>query len=91
MEVVPSRSYKLDVRPYSIELDIVKKTIDYLREHHPLYYVVYRVMLESGARFEHVLLMLEKWSSTETIEIHGTSIVTRRLACVDSSFCRYYM
>jgi intergrase/recombinase len=91
MEVVPSRSYKLDVRPYPMELDTVKKSIDYLREHHPLYYVVYRVMLESGARFEHVLLMLEKWSPTETIEIPGTSIVTRRLACIDSSFYRYHM
>ncbi len=54
-------------------------------------YIEYRVMLESGARFEHVLLMLEKWSPTETIEVPGTSIVTRRLVCVDSSFCRYYM
>lgn len=59
MEVVPSRSYKLDVRPYPIELEDVKKTIDYLREHHRIYYTVYRVMPESGARFEHVLRMME--------------------------------
>jgi len=91
MEVVPSRSYKLDVRPYPIELDTVKRTMDYLREQHSLYYVVYRIMLESGARFEHVLLMLEKWSPAETVEIPGTSIVIRRLACADFGFCRYYM
>lgn len=36
-------------------------------------------------------MMLKKWSPTETIEIPGASIVTRRLVCVDSSFCRYYM
>ena len=64
MEVVPSRSYRLDVRPYPIEIDTVKKTMDYLREQHTLYYAVYRIVLESGARFEHVLLMLEKWSPT---------------------------
>ena len=60
MEIVPSRSYKLDVRPYPIEIDTVKKTMDHLKERHLLYHVVYRIMLESGARFEHVLLMLEK-------------------------------
>ncbi len=37
IEVVPSRSYWLDVGPYPIELDVVKKTLDYLGEHHPLY------------------------------------------------------
>jgi len=75
MEVVPSRSYRLDVRPYPIELEDVRKTLDHLHVHHQLYYIVYRIMLESGARFEHVLLMLEKWSPTEAVEIPGTSHV----------------
>ncbi|MHC1628064.1 MAG: integrase [Candidatus Nezhaarchaeales archaeon] len=90
IEVVPSRSYKLDVRPYPIELDSVKKTMDHLRERHPLYYTIYRIMLESGARSEHVLLMLENWSPNETIEVPGSSIITKRLVCGDG-FCRYYM
>ena len=45
MEVVPSRSYKLDVRLYPISLEEVKKTMDYLRENHRFYYLVYRLML----------------------------------------------
>ena len=32
MEVVPSRSYKLDVRPYSIDLEDVAETLRYLEE-----------------------------------------------------------
>jgi len=66
MEVVPSRSYKLDVRPYKIELEDVRKTLGYLRQHHQTYYTIYRAMLESGARFEHVLKMLAEWSPDET-------------------------
>ncbi|MEM4488517.1 MAG: integrase, partial [Desulfurococcaceae archaeon] len=32
MEVVPSRSYKLDVRPYQISLEDVRKTLKFLKE-----------------------------------------------------------
>jgi len=92
MEVVPSRSYRLDVRPYQISLEDLRKTLAFLKENHQLYYTIYRVMLESGARFEHVLRMFENWSPRETIEIPGLDIVTRRLVCfVDKGFCRYYM
>jgi len=92
MEVVPSRSYKLDVRPYKIELDDVKKTLVYLKQYHQTYYTIYRVMLESGARFEHVLKMIAEWSPDETIEMPGTVIVSKRLVCFeDRGFCRYYM
>ena len=92
MEVVPSRSYKLDVRPYQVSLEDLKKTLAFLKEKHRLYYTIYRVMLESGARFEHVLKMFENWSPRETIEIPGLNIVTKRLVCFeDEGFCRYYM
>ena len=92
MEVVPSRSYRLDVRPYKIDLEDVKKTLDYLKQHHKIYYMIYRVMLESGARFEHTLRMIAEWSPDETIEIPGSAIVTKRLVCFeDRGFCRYYM
>jgi len=40
MEVVPSRSYRLDVRPYPISPEDVKRTLAYLREWHELYYLV---------------------------------------------------
>ncbi len=92
MEVVPSRSYKLDVRPYKIELSDVKKTLAHLKQHHKTYYTIYRIMLESGVRFEHVLKMIAEWSPDETIEIPGTAIVSKRLVCFeDRGFCRYYM
>ncbi|RLE63480.1 MAG: integrase [Thermoprotei archaeon] len=92
MEVVPSRSYKLDVRPYQISLEDLKKSLEFLGEKHQLYYTIYRVMLESGARFEHVLKMFEVWSPEEIIEVPGLDIVTKRLVCFeDKGFCRYYM
>jgi len=74
MEVVPSRSYRLDVRPYQISLEDVRKTLEFLRSKHAVYYTVYRVMLESGARFEHVLKMIEAWNPDEVVEIPGVGI-----------------
>lgn len=47
-------------------------------------------MLESGARFEHVLKMIEGWNPEEVVEIPGVGIETKRLVCFES-FCRYYM
>jgi len=92
MEVVPSRSHKLDVRPYQISLEDLKKTLAFLKEKHRLYYTIYSVMLESGAKFEHVLKMFENRGPRETIEISGLDIVTKRLVCFeDEGFCRYYM
>jgi len=59
MEVVPSRSYRLDIRPYQISVEDVKRTLEFLKSRHQIYYIIYRVMLESGARFEHVPKMIE--------------------------------
>jgi|MonGeyMetagenome_1017769.scaffolds.fasta_scaffold77263_3 hypothetical protein len=42
MEVVPSRSYRLDVRRYPISIEDLAKTMNTLRESHELYYLVYR-------------------------------------------------
>jgi intergrase/recombinase len=92
MEVVPSRSCRLDVRPYPIELEDVRKTLEFLRQNHEVYYTVCRAMLESGARFEHVLRMIETWRPEEVVEISGVGIETRRLVCFgEKGFCRYYM
>ncbi|MEM4665475.1 MAG: integrase [Sulfolobales archaeon] len=90
MEVVPSRSYKLDVRPYQISLEDVRKTLKFLKENHRLYYTVYRAMLESGARFEHVLEMIRTWNPRETVVIESIDLETERLVCFDK-FCRYYL
>jgi len=92
MEVVPSRSYKLDVRPYQINIDDVRRTLEFLKDHHRTYYTVYRIMLESGTRFEHVLKMVESWKPEETVEIPGVGVETKRLVCFEEKeFCRYYM
>ncbi|GBF09530.1 integrase protein [Aeropyrum pernix] len=49
-------------------------------------------MLESGARYEHVLRIIEMWSLDEVIEIPSVGMETRRLVCFrDKEFCRYYM
>jgi len=71
MEVVPSRSYKLDVRPYPIHLDEVKKTMKHLRENHELYYLVYRLMLEGGLKLSHALHLIESYSPSEVVEVLG--------------------
>jgi len=92
MEVVPSRSYRLDVRPYLISLDEVKKTMEYLRENHELYYLVYRLMLESGLRLSHALYLIESYSPEELVEIPGVGLESTRLVCFQNKgFCRCYV
>ena len=92
MEVVPSRSYRLDVRPYSISLEEVRKTMDYLRENHEFYYLVYRLMLEGGLRLSHALHLIENYNPNELVEIPGVGLETARLVCFgDRGFCRYYV
>ncbi|MEM4846850.1 MAG: integrase [Thermosphaera sp.] len=90
MEVVPSRSYRLDVRPYQISLEDVRKTMRFLKENHEVYYTVYRAMLESGARFKHVLEMIRTWNPKEIVLIESIDLETERLVCFDK-FCRYYL
>jgi len=92
MEVVPSRSYRLDVRPYPINLEDVVMTLKYLEENHEIYYLVYRLMLEGGLRLSHALLLVESFSPRELVEIPGVGLETTRLVCFqDKGFCRYYM
>lgn len=47
MEVVASWSHKPDVTPYKIELEDIRRTLKYLRQHHQAYYTIYRVMLKT--------------------------------------------
>jgi len=91
MEVVPSRSYKLDVRPYQIDLDDVRKTLQYLQQHHEKYYLIYRLMLEGGLRLSHVIYIVKTFNPNEVVEIPEISLETKRLVCFqDKGFCRYY-
>jgi len=92
MEVVPSRSYKMDVRSYPINLDDVIKTLDYLRSNHELYYLVYRLMIEGGLRLSHALHIIKNFKPNEVVEVNGLDIDTPRLVCFeDRGFCRYYV
>ena len=83
MEVVPSRSYKLDVRPYPLNIEEVFKTLAYLRERHEKYYLVYRLMLEGGLRLSHALMLIETFNPGEEIEISGAQLFTKRLVCFE--------
>ncbi len=92
MEVVPSRSYKLDVRPYPISLEDVAKTLKYLKGNHEFYYLVYRLMLEGGLRLSHALLLIKSFSPRDLVEIPGVDLETNRLVCFEErGFCRYYL
>jgi len=92
MEIVPSRSYKMDVRSYPISVEDLVKTLSALRENHELYYLVYRLMLEGGLRLSHAIYIIESFNPNEIIEINGLDIETSRLVCFeDKGFCRYYV
>ncbi|MEM1805943.1 MAG: integrase, partial [Ignisphaera sp.] len=70
----------------------VRKTLEFLKENHKLYYTVYRTMLESGARFEHILEMIRTWNPNEVVVIESIDLETERLVCFeDRGFCRYYL
>ncbi|HEU17006.1 MAG TPA: integrase, partial [Nitrososphaeria archaeon] len=90
MDVVPSRSYHMDVRPYQIREEDATKTFDFLRVNHRRYYLVYRMMLEGGVRLEHALRLLETFSPQEIVEVPGISVPIPRLFVKDG-FARYYL
>jgi intergrase/recombinase len=92
MEVVPSRSYRLDVRSYPISLEDLAKTMNTLRESRELYYLVYKLMLEGGLRLSHAIYIVENYKPMEIVEINGLGVDTPRLVCLhDKGFCRYYV
>jgi intergrase/recombinase len=92
MEVVPSRSYKMDVRPYQINLEDVAKTMHFLMEKHRVYCTIYRLMLEGGLRLSHALHVVATFSPSEVVEIPEIRLETPRLVCFqDKGFCRYYV
>jgi intergrase/recombinase len=92
MEVVPSRGYKLDVRPYQINLDDVVKTVQYLKQHYEKYYLIYRLMLEGGLRLSHAVHIVKSFNPKEVVEVLGIHLETPRLVCFqDKGFCRYYV
>jgi len=92
MEVVPSRGYKLDVRPYQISLDDVVKTMRYLKQHHEKYYLIYKLMIEGGLRLSHAVHIVKTFNPSQVVEIPEIHLETPRLVCFqDKGFCRYYV
>jgi len=92
MEVVPSRSYRMDVRPYPIDIQDVAKTLAHLKTGHELYYMVYRLMIEGGLRLSHALKLIESFSPDEVVEVDGLDMDTPRFVCLqDRGFCRYFL
>jgi len=92
MEVVPSRVYKLDVRPYQINLDDVIKTLQYLKQNHEKYHMLYRLMIESGLRISHTVHIVKTFNPTEVVEIPEIHLETPKLVCFSNKgFCRYYV
>jgi len=92
LEAVPSKAYRLGVRPYSISREKLRKTLEALRSEHTLYYVIYRLILEGGLRLGHSLAPIASWRPEEVAEIPGIDIETPRLVCSeDKGFCRCYV
>jgi intergrase/recombinase len=92
MEVVPSRSYRIDVRPYPINIEDLVRTLSTLKKSHRVYYLLYRIMLEGGLRLSHAMHIIRTFNPEEVVEINGLDTETKRLACFeDKGFCRYYV
>jgi len=92
MEVVPSRSYSMSVKAYRIDLDLFKKTMDFLRQNYELYYLYYLLMYYSGIRLEHAVKLVESYSPGEEVYIDMLEEWSLRLVCFEEKgFCRYYM
>ena len=81
MEVVPSRGYKMDVRPYQISLEDVAKTMQHLRQYHEKYYLIYRLMIEGGLRLLHTVHIVKSFNPKEVVEIPEIHLETPRLVC----------
>jgi intergrase/recombinase len=92
MEVVPSRSYRIDVRPYPINIEDLVRTLSTLKKSHRVYYLLYRIMLEGGLRLSHAMHIIRTFNPEEVVEINGLDTETKRLVCFeDKGFCRYYV
>ena len=92
MEVVPSRRYEREVKIFKIDLELLRKTIEFLRKNHELYYLYYLIMYYSGIRLEHVVKLVENYNPKEIVYVEMRDEYSPRLVCFeDDGFCRYYL
>jgi len=89
--VVPSRSYRMEPIPYRITKKDVVNTLGFLRKNHEKYYMIYRLMLESGARIVHAVRFIKNWDPNEEVEIKGIGVTNRLVVFRDHGFARYYV
>ncbi|MCE4599093.1 MAG: hypothetical protein F7C81_02730 [Desulfurococcales archaeon] len=87
---VPGRRTQRTPRNPVIDYDVLRSTLEFLRESNWKYYVLYRLMLESGLRFEHSLHMLSSPQLDGNVVIYDR--VYPRLYCDrERGFCRLYI
>ena len=91
MNVVPSRSYRVDIRTYTIDESDVAKTLRFLRKNQRTYYLVYRIMLESGIRYLHALRLIKEFRPDEKVEIPSLGLIPRLVIFDEKGFCRYFL
>ena len=83
------RTEKLPRNPV-IDIEKLSRTLIYLRENHERYYLLYRIMLESGLRFEHALRFLRSPQLEGQVSVYDR--VYPRLYCdSESGYCRAYV
>ncbi len=87
---VPSRKYPREIKVREYDEREIIYTFEYLRKHHERYYILYKVLIESGAREEHVLEMIKTWNPEEKVFVKPLNRFEKRLFCRDG-FCRYYL
>ena len=93
LEVVPGRSESEDdVRAYRLDVRLFARTMEFLRERHEFYYLLYLLMYFSGVRLSHVLAMVANYRPDETVYVKMIEDYTARLVCFEADgFCRYYL
>jgi intergrase/recombinase len=79
----------MDVRSYRVDEEEARRTLEFLRENSPKYYLLYRLMLEGGLRVEHALRLAREFAPGEEVEVPGLDLPVRRLV-EREGFARYY-
>lgn len=87
---VPGRRTPKTPRNPAVDLEELCSTLAYLAENHERYHLLYRLMLESDLRFEHVLRLLASPIIEGSVVVYNR--VYSRLYCDEErGFCRLYL
>jgi intergrase/recombinase len=87
---VPGRRSDKTPRNPVVDVGRLREALKYLRENHEYYYLLYRLMLESGLRFEHALRFLANPELEGQVSVYDR--IYPRLYCdVGRGYCRVYL